>query len=201
MEADKAQKKLSENAITPPAVMPKAFGTTYECPLHRQNRDGQYYAVISDCDGCPYNLAEHPECKCLAHIGVQKYQDFSIPLEKRMEKVNALRTANETRLKLVQQEAERRAAARPVAPGFYNAKPVYTAPHSRGYSMEEKIALGRKEMEEKFDPKSNELAYDSFGRRWVQCTKCLRIVPSEDCPMYGGRNGVNLGICYDCSRK
>ena len=201
LEADKAQKKLSENAITPPAVMPKTFGTTYECPLHRQNRDGKYYAVISDCDGCPYNLAEYPACKCLAHIGVQKYQDFSIPLEKRMEKVNTLRTANEMRLKLIQQQAERRAAARPVAPGFYHTKPLYTAHASRGYTMEEKIALGRKEMEEKFDPKSNELAYDSFGRRWVQCTKCLRIVPSEDCPMYGGRNGVNLGICYDCSRK
>lgn len=200
-----AQKRLEENAITPLAVLPKDEGTTYECPLHRQLRDGKYYARSSDCDGCPYNMAEYPECKCLAHIGVQAYKDFNAPMEERMKKVEVLRSANEMRIQMLQQEAERRANTRPVTPPYRN--PGYAIPkpqqqpQSPRYTFAEKLALGRKEMEEKFDPRSEELAIDSFGRRWVQCTVCKRVVPSEDCPMYGGRTGVNLGLCYDCSRR
>lgn len=202
VDAARAFQRLEENAVTPAPALPKDYGVTYECPIHRQFRDGKYYARSLDCDGCSFNLAEYPNCKCLAHIGVQEYKDFDTPIEKRMEKIKVLASANDMRHQYIQQEAEHRRNTRPVAPGYYRpGVATVSPPVSKGYTQAEKLALGRKEMEEKFDPKSGELAIDSFGRRWVQCTKCMRVVPSEDCPMYGGRTGVNLGICYDCSRK
>jgi DNA helicase-2/ATP-dependent DNA helicase PcrA len=44
-------------------------------------------------------------------------------------------------------------------------------------------------------------ARDSLGRRWVRCEECGKIEMERDFSTYGGRNHVNLGICYSCMRK
>lgn len=191
-----AHKELQALALTPKAVLPEGHATNYECPLHRQKYNQQYYARPADCDGCPYNLAEYPGCKCLAHIGVQQYRDLQLPLETRMEKVEELRSANDLRHKIIQQESERRAALRTASISYSQPKPMPPQ-----LSKETQLAQGKAEIEANFNPYSDEIAYDRFGRRWVQCKVCKRIVPSEECPMYGGRGAANIGICYDCSRK
>ena len=194
--ASLAHKELQALALTPKAVLPEGHATNYECPLHRQKYNQQYYARPADCDGCPYNLAEYPGCKCLAHIGVQRYRDLQLPLETRMEKVEELRSANDLRHKIIQQESERRAALRTASISYSQPKPMPPQ-----LSKETQLAQGKAEIEANFNPYSDEIAYDRFGRRWVQCKVCKRIVPSEECPMYGGRGAANIGICYDYSRK
>ena len=200
--AASALKELQAMAVTPSSVLPGDRTSNFECPLHRQKYNDKYYARPSDCDGCPYNLAEHPECKCLAHVGVQQYRDLQQPLETRLKKVNELMSANDLRHQIIQQEAERRAALRNIqATRMPTADPPTPSPAVQAISREEMLAKGRQEIEANFNPYSNEIAFDSFGRRWVQCRICKRILPSEECPMYGGRGAANLGICYDCSRK
>lgn len=200
--AEAAKMKLEKNATTPPVAFPDDVKKTYECPLHRQFRDGKYFATLADCHGCPYNIALHPDCKCLVHIGVQKYMDFEVPLEERMKKVAELCSANEMRIELLKQEAEQQAAARQTSPTDY--KPVTPKPKEQPqkiYSADEKLTLGYKEIEATFDPNSAEPTYDSFGTRWVQCKKCKRIVPTQICPDYGGRRNENRGYCEDCNKK
>lgn len=191
-----AYKELQALAITPKAVLPEEQAINYECPLHRQKRNEQYYARPADCDGCPYNLAKYPECKCLAHIGVQRYSDLQLSLEARIKKVDDLRSANDLRHQIIQQDAARRTVYRNAS-----FSPIQSKPIQPQLSKEAQLAQGRQEIEANFNPHSDEIAYDRFGRRWVQCRVCKRIVPSEECPMYGGRGATNIGICYDCSRK
>lgn len=42
-------------------------------------------------------------------------------------------------------------------------------------------------------------AIDSRGIRWIKCEKCGCIGADDIFVSYGGKNHVNLGICYDCS--
>lgn len=191
-----AHRELQALAITPKAVLPEGHATNYDCPLHRQKRNEQYYARPVDCDGCPYNLAKYPDCKCLAHIGVQRYSDLQLSLEARMKKVDDLQSANDLRHQIIQQDAARRTVYRNAS-----FSPIQSKPIQPQLSKEAQLTQGRQEIEANFNPHSDEIAYDRFGRRWVQCRVCKRIVPSEECPMYGGRGVTNIGICYDCSRK
>lgn len=78
---------------------------------------------------------------------------------------------------------------------------IQPKPSAPQLSREAQLTQGKLEIEANFNPYTDEIAYDRFGRRWVQCRVCKKIVPSEACPMYGGRGAANLGICYDCSRK
>lgn len=200
-KASGALKELQALSITPKAVLPEGHSTNYDCPLHRQKYNQTYYARPADCDGCPYNLAEHPDCKCLAHIGVQSYKDLQKSLDERMKKVSELRSANELRIQVAQQEAERRTMLRNTMCSTLQPKIKPTAPQQQPLSREDRLAKGKQEIMANFNPYSDEIAFDSFGRRWVQCKLCQRILPSEECPMYGGRGTANLGVCYDCSRK
>ncbi len=43
--------------------------------------------------------------------------------------------------------------------------------------------------------------YDSKNRRWVKCQWCEKIVPESKFCSYGGKDRVNLGICYECKNK
>ena len=113
-----------------------------------------------------------------------------------MKKVDDLRSANDLRHQIIQQDAARRTVYRNAS-----FSPIQSKPIQPQLSKEAQIAHGRQEIEANFNPYSDEIAYDRFGRRWVQCRVCKRIVPSEECPMYGGRGATNIGICYDCSRK
>lgn len=42
---------------------------------------------------------------------------------------------------------------------------------------------------------------DSFGHHWCLCTGCGSIVCDSDMSFYGGANGVNKGVCRECSRR
>ncbi len=42
---------------------------------------------------------------------------------------------------------------------------------------------------------------DHTGRRWVKCELCGEIKPESEFGSYGGIGHVNLGVCYDCSRR
>ena len=64
--SDRWKLRLEEAAQKPPQTLPTAWGTTYDCPIHSQHRDGKYYARPQDCEHCSYNLSTYPECKCLA---------------------------------------------------------------------------------------------------------------------------------------
>lgn len=41
------QHRLQENAVTPPQTMPASWGTAYECPIHKREREGRYYTHLS----------------------------------------------------------------------------------------------------------------------------------------------------------
>lgn len=42
---------------------------------------------------------------------------------------------------------------------------------------------------------------DSRGVRWIKCEMCGEVLPSDKFVSYGGTNHINLGMCYNCSRK
>lgn len=43
---------------------------------------------------------------------------------------------------------------------------------------------------------------DSSGQRWVKCTQCGKIDTTANFGCYGGSGkDINMGICYNCSRK
>lgn len=42
---------------------------------------------------------------------------------------------------------------------------------------------------------------DSLGRRWIKCEICGDVETEDKFGSYGGINHVNLGVCYNCSRK
>ena len=193
--AASALKELRTLAITPAPVLPENQPSNFECPLHRKMYKDRYYAQATDCNNCPYNLAEYPKCMCLAHVGVQQYQDLQKPLDVRLKKIDELRTAHDFRHRINQKKANRLEIKKTTATQD-TCKPIIQT-----LSKEEMLEKGWKEIEATFNPYSNEIAFDSFGRRWVKCKVCNRILPSEECPMYGGCGTTNLGICYDCSRK
>lgn len=51
------------------ASTPKEWGTGYECPIHIDWYRGKYSARWVDCAYCEYNLAQAPNCLCLALAG------------------------------------------------------------------------------------------------------------------------------------
>ena len=42
---------------------------------------------------------------------------------------------------------------------------------------------------------------DSLVRRWIKCEICGDVETEDKFGSYGGINHVNLGVCYNCSRK
>lgn len=81
------QHRLQENAVTPPQTMPASWGTAYECPIHKREREGRYYARPEDCSRCAFNYTLVPKCKCLAMNGIQHLRDIKLPIEQRMESI------------------------------------------------------------------------------------------------------------------
>lgn len=51
-----------------------------------------------------------------------------------------------------------------------------------------------------FDFDSTEPFYDSFGRRWLKCTNCGALKREDEMTEYGGKTGINQGLCRDCTR-
>ena len=42
---------------------------------------------------------------------------------------------------------------------------------------------------------------DEFGKRWIRCEKCGAVETEEKFWTYGGENHVNLGTCYECTKR
>lgn len=199
--SDRWMLRLEEAAKKPPQTLPTAWGTTYDCPVHSQHRDGKYYARPQDCEYCTYNLSTYPECKCLAFKGIQHLRDFKRPEEQLKAEVNKRRRANEERLELIAMQQEQREKLR----NFQKIRQQYShhasKPQPVQYSREERLRLGMLEVADKFNDPTDNPVFDRFSTRWLKCTRCGEIKPSEVMSSYGGRGCAHLGICRDCSRK
>ena len=199
--SDRWKLRLEEAAQKPPQTLPTAWGTTYDCPIHSQHRDGKYYARPQDCEHCSYNLSTYPECKCLAFKGIQHLRDFKRPAEQLQEEVKKRCVANEERLELIAMQQEQREKFRNFQKLYHHYSSHSSKPQPVQYSREERLRIGRQEVAEKFNAPTDNPIFDRFNTRWLKCTKCGEIKPSEVMSSYGGRGSAHLGICRDCSRK
>ena len=71
---------------------------------------------------------------------------------------------------------------------------------SSGPTKEELESTYQK-VKEAFDPFSTEWTMDQYGRRWIKCKVCGEIKRDSQMSSYGGKDGVNLGICSTCIRQ
>lgn len=197
--ADRWKQRLEEAAMKPPQTCPSSWGAAYDCPLHEQFREGKYYARPYDCETCSYNLATYPECKCLAFKGIQHLRDFKRPDEQLQAEVSDRRKANEERLRLIAIQQEQREKLR----NFRKLNQHYSGqaakPKPVQIPREEQLRIGTQEIADRFTAPTDEPVFDRFNRRWIKCTRCGEIKPSEIMADYGGRGKAHLGICRDCS--
>ena len=201
--AERWEQRLKEAAVVPDQPFPRSWGVAYPCPIHRQEREGKFYARPVDCDGCPYNLAVYPGVKCLAVKGIRSLRDFKVPEEARMAAIEKLQKENDERRILIAQERERREklnSFKRLNTYYSNQRPV-PQPAKPAISFEEKIRLGKLEVAAKMEKPSDEPVFDQFNVRWLKCTCCGEIKSSDEMSSYGGRNSANMGICRDCSRN
>lgn len=56
------------------------------------------------------------------------------------------------------------------------------------------------EVKDKFVQQDTQIR-DSTGKRWIKCEICGKIKESSEFLSYGGPNHINLGKCFECSRK
>lgn len=201
--AERWRKRLNDAAIIPEQPFPHSSGIIYTCPIHRQERDGKFYARPEDCDGCPYNLSLYPSVKCLAPNGIRSLKDFKTPVEERMANIAMLQKENDKRHIFIAQEQARREKL--ICTNQLNTystnQPPIPQSTKPAVSYEEKIRLGKLEVAKRMERPSNEPVYDQFNIRWLKCTCCGAIRPSDKMSSYGGRNRANMGICSECARK
>ena len=65
---------------------------------------------------------------------------------------------------------------------------------------EKRLINGYNEVKDRFTQQEYQIR-DSYGRRWVKCELCGEIKSESEFGLYGGANHVNLGVCYNCSRR
>ena len=201
--AERWEQRLKEAAIVPEQPFPQSWGVAYSCPIHRQERDGKFYARPADCDGCPFNFAVYPGVKCLAVKGIRNLRDFKVPEEERMVAIAKLQKENDERRILIAQERERREKLSSFKRlnTYYSNQRLVLQPPKPAISFEEKIRLGKLEVAAKMEIPSDEPVFDQFNVRWLKCTCCGEIKSSDEMSSYGGRNSANMGICRDCTRN
>lgn len=201
--AERWEQRLKEAAVVPDQPFPRSWGVAYTCPIHRQERDGKFYARPADCDGCPFNFAVYPGVKCLAVRGIRNLRDFKVPEEERMAAIAKQQMENDERRILIAQEREQREklnSFKRLNTYYSNQRPV-PQPPKPAISFEEKIRLGKLEVAARMEKPSDEPVFDQFNVRWLKCTCCGEIKSSDEMSSYGGRNSANMGICRDCSRN
>ena len=194
------QYRLQENAVTPPQTMPASWGTAYECPIHKREREGRYYARPEDCSRCAFNYTLVPKCKCLAMNGIQHLRDIKLPIEQRMESIQKLQKENDERHLLIaqiQKDREQSLCLNQCNSNQHNP----TIQCESALSVEERNRLGKQEILKSMERPSDEPVFDQFHVRWLKCTRCHKIKPSDEMASYGGRHSANMGICRECSRK
>lgn len=198
---DRWKTRLKDAATIPDQHLVNGRFIRYECPIHCQKDGSEYYANISDCDFCVYNLSISPDCQCLAKQGIKSLRDFKRPEADRQAEVNTKRKENDERLLLVEELRNQQQDAQRVHPAYaYPVNPPKRSPAPK-YSIEEQLKLGREEVLHRFDNPSDDPIFDRFNTRWVMCTICSNFLPSSQMSSYGGRGKAHLGICRECSMK
>lgn len=197
--ADRWEQRLQDAATIPHRKISTSYGTTYDCPLHVQGRDGKYYARPYDCEYCAFNLEVSPNCKCLAFKGIQHLRDFKRPEDELQANIAKLRKENEDRLLFIAQQQEQKEKLR----SFRKLSQHYASQATKPiqYSREEKLRIGKQEVAGRFNAPTDNPVFDRFNTRWLKCTRCGEIKPSESMSSYGGRGRAHLGICRDCNNK
>ena len=196
---DRWKTRLKDAAIIPEEHLFGGKYIRYECPIHCQKDGSEYYANISDCDFCVYNLSISPDCQCLATRGIKSLHDFKKSEDDLQAEVNAKRKENDERLLLVQELRKQQQDTQIFRPAYtYPVKPTQR-PLSQKYTFEEQLKLGREEVMHRFDHPTNDPVFDRFNTRWVKCTICSNIIPSSHMVSYGGPGRAHLGICRECS--
>ena len=194
------QHRLQENAVTPPQTMPASWGTAYECPIHKREREGRYYARPEDCSRCAFNYTLVPKCKCLAMNGIQHLRDIKLPIEQRMESIQKMQKENDERHLLIAQMQNDREQS--LCRNQRNNKQFNpTMFQESALSVEERKYLDKQEILKRMERPSDDPVFDQFHVRWLMCTRCHEIKPSDEMASYGGRHSANMGICRECSRK
>ncbi len=198
---DRWKKRLEDAATIPDQHLVNGRYIRYKCPIHCQKDGSEYYANISDCDFCVYNLSISPDCRCLAPRGIKSLHDFKKSEDDLQAEVNAKRKENDERLLLVEELRKQQQDAQRVHPAY--AYPVNPSKRSSApkYSIEEQLKLGREEVLHRFDNPCDDPIFDRFNTRWVMCTICSNVLPSSQMSSYGGRGKAHLGICRECSMK
>lgn len=182
--ADRWRERYFANVRTP-----VEYQSGFLCPISQNKVNDKYAARKTDCARCDYNIGKYPECKCLAFVGIRSKEDFKRPLEDRMADIERLRLQNEARI-AKDEEQERSSRS-------FNQATIHT---SSGPTEEEMDAAYQK-IKAEFDPSSPNWTVDQYGRRWIKCTACGEIKQDSQMSSYGGKDGVNLGICSICVRK
>ena len=199
--ADRWKQRLKDAAVVLQQRISTSLGTIYDCPLHVQSRDGKYYARPYDCEDCTFNLSVYPECKCLAFKGIQHLRDFKRPEDQLQEEVSKRRTENEERLRLIAIQQEQCEKLRNFRKLNQHYASQINKPQPIIYSREERLKIGRQEVADRFNTPTDNPIFDRFNTRWLKCTRCGEIKPSEAMSSYGGRGKAHLGICRDCIRQ
>ena len=121
--------------------------------------------------------------------------------------IEELRRQREQRLLLEQDHREnavRRAKQQmdrvPQASSSDRMDPGQKPAHEKDAALEAELKQGYREVAGRFTQQVEQIR-DSYGRRWLQCTVCGKIIPEHECPSYGGPNRVNSGICADCTGR
>lgn len=194
-------KRLSDAATIPDQHLVNGRYIRYECPIHCQKDGDEFYANISDCDFCAYNLTIDPDCKCLAYRGIKHLHDFTRPEADLQAEIAGRRKENEERLQLIaelRKQQQDRQKTIPKHPLPRHPLSQFTKPK---YSRDEQLKLGKEEVLHCFDNPTDEPVFDRFNTRWVKCERCNNILSSDQMASYGGRGKAHLGICRECSFK
>ena len=182
---------------------PKMIQDWIECPLH-QSSDGTpepFYVGRWVCSRCEYCLEAG---KCIGASGIRELSDFDLPPEERQAKVDALRKKNEEetaehkrrRAESIRNMTEQQRQIKAYMDTRTSTVPAPPPPIMSKSEAQQKHDEATR-IFESFDPSSAEKTVDSFGRRWVKCEICGRILQEDQIREFGG---ANVGLCKNCWR-
>lgn len=192
---------------------PKEFNDGYPCPI---SATAINFALYRICANCEYNFAEYPNCLCAAEAGIRKREDFKISEAVRKENIEKIRLKNEEnirrRVAAIKKRNEEQLAALKAKQAAAAAATATTIDIQQTYIIKPKLKMPkfptnveleyeRKRIVSEFDPNSKSRFVDKYGRRWIKCKYCGEIKQENQMVIYGGDNGINMGVCSACSKK
>lgn len=182
---------------------PKKIQDWIECPLHQSSEGAPepFFVGCWVCSRCEYCLEAG---KCIGASGIRELSDFDLSPEERRAKVDALRKKNEE--ETAEHERRRAESLRNMTEQQRQIKAYMEARASTKQVPPPPIILKSKAQQmhdeairirDTFDPTGPEKTVDSFGRRWVKCEVCGRILSEDQIVQFGG---ANVGLCKNCWR-